>query len=164
MLLCIYYTQFLCFFMFMLIHRNLIMMINIKKKNFLSRFSFTDNNSQGSREREGTIFYSTLPLPPAHEHSDIYLQLCTWDDCHIFLIATLVFTRLLTRCDLPPHRITIWLIDSVMLIFLCLLLLVELIFRICYSYMTWRTGGLELASTMILVLQADRLAKCASNP
>ena len=25
-------------------------------------------------EREGTIFYSTLPLPPAHEHGDIYLQ------------------------------------------------------------------------------------------
>ena len=25
-------------------------------------------------EREGTIFYSTLPLPPAHEHEDIYLQ------------------------------------------------------------------------------------------
>ena len=39
--------------------------------------------------------YSTLPLPLAHEHSDIYLQLCTWDDYHIFLITTLVFTRLL---------------------------------------------------------------------
>ena len=44
---------------------------------FLSGFSFTDtDNSQDSREREGTIFYFTLPLPPAHEHSDIYLQLC----------------------------------------------------------------------------------------
>ena len=63
---------------------------------FLSGFSFTDtDDSQGSRGREGSIFYSTLPLPPAHEHSDIYLQLCTWDDYHIFLIAALVFTRLL---------------------------------------------------------------------
>ena len=63
---------------------------------FPSEFSFTDtDNLQGSRGREGTIFYSTLPLPSAHEHSDIYLQLCTWDDYHIFLIATLVFTRLL---------------------------------------------------------------------
>ena len=62
----------------------------------LSGFSFTDtNNSQDSRGREGTFFYFTLPLPPAHEHSDIYVQLCTWDDYHIFLIATLVFTRLL---------------------------------------------------------------------
>ena len=43
----------------------------------LSGFSFADtDNSQDSRGREGTIFYSALPLPPAHEHSDIYLQLC----------------------------------------------------------------------------------------
>ena len=51
---------------------------------FLSGFSFSDtDDSQESRGREGTIFYSTLPLPPAHEHSDIYLQLCMWDDYHI---------------------------------------------------------------------------------
>ena len=57
---------------------------------FLSGFSFTDtDDSQDSRGREGTIFYSTLPLPLVHEHSDIYLQLC------MFLIALLVFTRLL---------------------------------------------------------------------
>ena len=44
---------------------------------FLSGFSFTDtDDSQDSRGREGPIFYFTLPLPPAHEHSDIYLQLC----------------------------------------------------------------------------------------
>ena len=85
---------------------------------FLSGFSFTDtDNSQDSRGREGTIFYSTLPLPLAHEHSDIYLQLCTWNDYHIFLIATLVFTILLTQWDLPPYQITIWLIDDVILIF-----------------------------------------------
>ena len=36
---------------------------------FLSGFSFTDtDNSQDSRGREGTFLYSTLPLPPAHEH------------------------------------------------------------------------------------------------
>ena len=40
--------------------------------------------------KQGTIFYSTLPLPPAHEHSGIYLQLCMWDDYQIFLIAPLV--------------------------------------------------------------------------
>ena len=32
-------------------------------------------------------------------------------------------------------------------------------FRFCYSYMTWETGGFELASTIILVLQANRLTK-----
>ena len=63
---------------------------------FLSGFSFTDtDNPQDSRDREGTIFCSTLPSSPAHEHSDIYLQLCTWDDYHIFLIAILAFIRLL---------------------------------------------------------------------
>ena len=36
---------------------------------FLSGFFFTDtDDSQDSRGREGAIFYSTLPLPPAHEH------------------------------------------------------------------------------------------------
>ena len=63
---------------------------------FLSGFSFTDAEySQDSRGRKRTIFYSPLTLPPAHEHSDIYLQSCKWDDYHIFLTATLVFTRLL---------------------------------------------------------------------
>ena len=42
-----------------------------------SGFSITDtDDSQDSRGREGTIFYSTLPILPAHEHSHIYLQLC----------------------------------------------------------------------------------------
>ena len=68
----------------------------IKRSFFfvLSGFSFTGTyDSQDSRGREVTIFYSTLPIPPAHEHWDIYLQLCMWDDYHIFLIAPLVFTR-----------------------------------------------------------------------
>ena len=43
---------------------------------FLLGFSFTDtDDSQDSRERKVTIFYPTLPLPPAQEHSGIYLQL-----------------------------------------------------------------------------------------
>ena len=63
---------------------------------FPSAFSFTDtDNSQDSRGKEKNIFYSTLQQPPSHEHSDIYLQLSMWDDYHIFLIAPLVFARLL---------------------------------------------------------------------
>ena len=62
----------------------------------LSVFSFTDTDDLwDGKGREGTIFHSALPLLPAHEHWDIYLQLCMWDDYHAFLIATLVFTRLL---------------------------------------------------------------------
>ena len=125
---------------------------------FSIRVFLTDtDDSQGSRGREGTIFYSTLPLPPAHKHSDIYLQLCMWDDYHIFLIATLVFTRLLL--DEIYHLIELpfeWLIDDAM--FVCLL--DELILGFCYSDLTLETGGFELASTTILVLQTNRLAKC----
>ena len=99
---------------------------------FQSGFSFTDtDDSQDSRGREGTIFYSTLPLPPAHEHRDIYLQLCMWDDYHIILIATLIFTRLLLDEILRPYRITIWLIDDVKFVLACLL--DDLILGFCYS-------------------------------
>ena len=79
---------------------------------FSIRVFFTDTDfSQDSRGRERTIFYSTLPLPPAHEHRDIYLQLCMWDDYHVFLIATLVFTRLLLDeiyCTLSNYHLIDW--------------------------------------------------------
>ena len=59
-------------------------------------FSFKDtDNSQDSRGREATMFYSSLPFLPAHEYSDIYLLLCIWNDYHIFLIASVVTKRLL---------------------------------------------------------------------
>ena len=63
---------------------------------FLSGYFFTDtNDSQYSRWRFGSMLYSTRPLRPSHEHSDIYLQLYMWDDYHVFLIAPLVSTSLL---------------------------------------------------------------------
>ena len=99
---------------------------------FLSGFSFTGtDDSQDNRGRKGIIFYSTLPLPPAHEHSDIYLQLCMWDDYHIFLIATFVLTRLLLVEVFPPYRVTIWLIGDVK--FVLVYLLDDLILGLCYS-------------------------------
>ena len=128
---------------------------------FSIRVFVTDtDDSQDSKEREG-INYSTLPLPPANEHWDIYLQLCMWDDYHVLLIATLVFTRLLL--DEIYHLIELpfkWLIDDAM--FVCLL--GELILGFCYSDLTLETSGFELASTITLVLQANRLTKCASHP
>ena len=45
--------------------------------------------------------------------------------------------------------------------FVCLL--DELILGFCYSDLTLETGGFELALTITLVLQANRLAKCASH-
>ena len=43
-------------------------------------------------------------------------------------------------------------------------LLDELILSFCYSDLTWKTGEFELTSTITLVLQANRLIKCASPP
>ena len=129
---------------------------------FLSGFSFTDSDkSQGSRGREGTIFYSALPLPTTYEHWDIYLKFCMWDDHQVFLIATIVFTRLLL--DEIYHLIKLtseWLIDDAM--FVCLF--DELILGFCYSDLTLETGEFELTSAITLVLHANRLTKCASHP
>ena len=97
-------------------------------QHFLSRI-LTTHRTAG--EGRGPFFNSTIPLPRAHEHSDTYLQLCMWDDYRIFLIATLVFTRLLLDEILPPYRITIWLIDDVKFVLVCLL--DDLILGFCYS-------------------------------
>ena len=80
---------------------------------------------------------------------------------HIFNRSACIYQNA-TRWDLPPCRITIWLIDDVMLIFACLL--VDLILGFVTAISTWETSGLELASTIILVLQANRLTKCVSHP
>ena len=90
------------------------------------------------REREGTIFYSTLPLPPAHEYSD-----CKLDE--IYRLIELPFDWLIMWC-----------------FFVCLL--DDLILGFCYSNLRWETGGLELTSTITVVLWANRLTKCASHP
>ena len=86
---------------------------------FLSKFSFTDtDNSQDSRGREGTIFFSTEPLPPAPKHLFTTLHV-RWLS-HIFN-RTACICQTATQWDLLPYRITIWVIDDVMLIFVCLL-------------------------------------------
>ena len=46
--------------------------------------------------------------------------------------------------------------------FVCLL--GELILGFCYSDFIWETGEFELTLTIALVLQANRLTKCASQP
>ena len=129
---------------------------------FLSGVSFTDtDDSQDNRGRERTLFYSTLPLPPAHEHGHIYLQFCMWDGYHVFLIPMFVFTRLLLSEIYHLIRLPFdWLINDAM--FVCLL--DEWILDFCCSDLTWEAGGFELASTINLALQVNRLTKYASQP
>ena len=46
--------------------------------------------------------YSSLPHSSTHKHSDIYLQLCIWDDYSVFSITVHAITRLtVARCDFP---------------------------------------------------------------
>ena len=52
-----------------------------------------------------------------------------------------------------------WLIDDAM--FVCVL--DELTLGFCYGDLSVETGGFELASTITLALQANRLTKCASH-
>ena len=63
-----------------------------------------------------------------------------------------------TRWDVPPYRITIWLIDtlSVTLSFCLFTWWFDPSF-FCYSNLTRETDGFELASTITLVLQVHRL-------
>ena len=49
----------------------------------------------------------------------IYLQLCMWDNYHIFYRTVYIY-QTATPWDLRPYRITIWLIDDVTLVFVCL--------------------------------------------
>ena len=49
-----------------------------------------------------------------------------------------------------------------MLISVCLI--DDLILGFCYSKLKQETGGLELASTVTLIVQANQLTKCASHP
>ena len=131
---------------------------------FSIRVFFTDaDDSQDSRGREGTIFYSTLPLPPVHKHWDIYLQLCMWDHYHIFLIAPLVFTRLLRDqiyhlIELPFDWVIMW---HIKFLFVYVMIWFWLF---CYSNLRRETDGFELASAITLVLQDKRITKCASHP
>ena len=79
---------------------------------------------------------------------------------HIFNHTVCIY-QTVTRWDLPLDSITTWLIDDVMLSFVCLL--DDLILGFCYSNLTRKTDGLELTSIVTLVLQANWLTRCGSQ-
>ena len=118
---------------------------------FHGHWQFTGQQGKGG---DHLLFHSTTST--RSRHWDIYLELCMWDDYHVFLIATLVFTRLLL--DEFFHLIELPIDDAM---FVCLL--DELILGFCYIDLTLETGGFELTSTITLVLQANQLTKCASH-
>ena len=116
---------------------------------------------QGFLSQTVMRWLSFIPLYQFHPlmKIEIYLQLCMWVDYHMFLIATLVFTRLLHNkiyhlIELPFD----WLMMQ------CLFVYLMNWFRVfCDSDLKWKTGGSEPASSIIPVLQANRLTKSASH-
>ena len=82
---------------------------------FLSGFPFTDtDDSQDSKGREGTfwdlfLFYSTTSTRSRALRHLLATLHVTWLS-HIFNRNACVY-QTATRWDLPPYRITIWLID-----------------------------------------------------
>ena len=127
---------------------------------FLSRFSFTDtDDSQDSRGREGTIFiplYHFHPLTNRHLFATLHVRWLS----HIFNRTACIY-QAATPWYLPPYRITIWLNDDVILVFVCLR--DDLIQAFLLQFET----GNRWTRTRINyhpVLQANRLTKCASHP
>ena len=105
----------------------------LKRRAFFSIRVFFHGHWQltGEQGKRGDhlLFHSTTST--AHEHSDIYLQLCTWDDYHIFLIAMLVFTRLLV--NEIYHLIELlfdWLMMWCWFLFVCLLNLFQVLLQL----------------------------------
>ena len=119
---------------------------------FLGHWWFT---GQPGKRRDQ--LYSTLPLSPDHEYSDIYLQLCIWDDYHVFLIASHVITRLLL--DEIYHH---WELTIDLLLIKYWLILMIFSARSCYSGQV--SDEFEFALTIIIVLKAILLIQYASQP
>ena len=130
--------------------------LNIRKKgtyHFFCIRAFFDGHWQltGQQEkgREHLLFHSTASTRSRtfrHLFATLHVRWLS----HIFNRNACIY-QTATRWDLPPYRVAVW--------FTCWIDL-----RFCYSYMKWEIDGLELAWTIILVLQANRLTKCASHP
>ena len=96
------------------LQRNLIIIF------FLSGFSFTDtDSSQDSRGREGTIFFHSATSTRSRTFRHLFATLHVRWLSHIFNRNACIY-QAATLWHLPPYRITIWLIDDVILIFVCL--------------------------------------------
>ena len=117
---------------------------------------FTDtDDSQDSREREGDhlLFHATTSTRSRtlrHLFATLHVRWLS----RIFNRNACVY-QTATRWVFPPYPCE-WLINDAM--FVCLL--DELILGICYSDLTLETGGFELASTITLLFQENKLTWC----
>ena len=122
--------------------------------------SLTTHRTAGERKEPSFIPLDTSSICSRtfrYSFATLYMRWLS----HIFNHTACIY-QTATRWDLPPYRITIYLIDHVMHIFVCLL--DDLILGFCYSNLTRETGRLELAPPITLVLQTNRLTNCPTQP
>ena len=102
------------------------------------------------RRRDHLLFQfiiSTCSRTFRHSFEVLYMR---WLSCNFNRIVCVY--QAVTRWNIPPYWITIWLIDDAILVFVCLL--DDLILNFCYSNLTHKTGGFELALTITFEFQA----------
>ena len=124
-------------------------------KNFCRRHCrFTGQQGKGG---DHLLFYSTTSTRSRtlrHLFATLHVR---WLSC-IFkrlCLPDFLLDEIYHLIELPFD----WLIDDAM--FVCLF--DEFILHFCYNDLTWETCGFELASTITLLLQPNRLTKCASR-
>ena len=111
-------------------------------------------NSQGNRGSKGTIFYSTLPLSPAHELSDIYFNFAyqmtiTYFWLHYLHLPDCYLMRFTTLSNY--HLIICW-------------------YDVNFYLLTWRFDSrfslqqFETENWWTQTRSAKQLTKCASHP
>ena len=122
---------------------------------FLSGFSFMDTENSPGEGGDHLLFHSTTSTC-LRKFRHLFATLHVRWLSHIFYRTAGVY-QTGTQWDLSSYRITIWLIDDVMLIFVCLL--VDLILDFVTAIWHEKLVGLEVASTST----SHPLTKCAST-
>ena len=143
----------------------MLILITVSSKAFFSiRFIFHGHWQFTGQQRKGgdlLLFHSTTSTH-LRTFRNLFATLHVSWLSHIFNRIACIY-QTATWWDVPPYRITIWLIDDVTLSSCLFTWWLDSSF-FCYSNFRRETGGFELASSITLVLQASRLTKCASNP
>ena len=122
---------------------------------FHGHWQFTGQQRKGGDHLLFHSSTSTRSRTFKHLFTTLHLRLLS----HIFNRNACIYQNA-TRWDLPPYRITIWMIDDVMIF---VSLLVDLTLGFVKTIWHEKLVEIELASTNILVSQTNRLTKCASH-
>ena len=117
-------------------------------------FTDTDNRQQGKGENHLSFHSTTSTRSRTLRHLFATLHV-RWLS-RIFNRNVCIY-QTATRWNLPPYRITIWRID-----WWCNVCLFT--WWVHSRFLLQQFDGFELTSTITLVLQANRLTKCASHP